>query len=93
MVYFLRPRGGRPAATRDPTIAVVEAAMVAITEREEGGSASSPSPGGEELSRREENERERENWEEWRMREIRIGVLHEGDKTGVGGAAPRATRF
>jgi hypothetical protein len=69
--------------------------MVAIVERErereEGGSASSPSPGGEELSRREENERE--NMEEWRMREIRIGVLHEGDKTGVGGAAPRVTRF
>jgi hypothetical protein len=65
---------------------VVEAVMVAVTEREGGGSASSPSPGGEELSRREENERE--NREEWGMREVRTGMLHEGDNAGVGGAAP-----
>jgi hypothetical protein len=86
-----RPRGGRPAAARDPTVAMVEATVVAVAEREGGGSASSPSPGGEELSRREENERE--NTEEWGMREVRTGVLHEGDKAGVGGAAPRAPRF
>jgi hypothetical protein len=70
---------------------MVEATMVTVAEREEGGSASSPSLGGEELSRREENERE--NREEWRIREIRTVVLHDRDKTGVGGAAPRATRF
>jgi hypothetical protein len=38
---------------------MVEATMVTVAEREEGGSTSSPSLGGEELSRREENERER----------------------------------
>jgi hypothetical protein len=74
---------------------MVEAAMVVVAERERGRKE-----GWRRHRRRVERNshegkrmRERENREEWRMREIRTGVLHEGDKTGVGGAAPRATRF
>jgi hypothetical protein len=74
---------------------MVEAAMVVVAERErEGGRrVGVVTVAGWRETLTKGREWERENREEWRMREIRTGVLHEGDKTGVGGAAPRATWF